>query len=283
MKKQRRGFSAAKFIGGGIAGAARAFTLPFGRYYGARVAAHAAAKLAPVIRIESPRGTVRYRCPTATVAKHAARMLAREPDTIEWIGRFVKPGDHLWDVGANIGAFSVYAALADGVSVTAFEPVAGNFDVLTQAIILNGLGAQIMPLAMGLSDATGLLTIYLIDMEAGSGLHALGKPENVRGAFEPAASIVVPVMRGDDAMARFGLATPDHIKIDVDGHEMRVLAGLGDGLAHARTVWIETTPDAQASGENDRIVELLARYGFERAELASGKKGENTLFVKGDV
>ena len=163
--------------------------------------------------------------------------------------------------------------------MTAFEPGAGNFDVLTQAVILKGLGARIAPLAMGLSDTTGLLTIYLIDVEAGAGLHALGKPENVRGEFEPAASITVPVIRGSDAIAQFGVHAPDHIKIDVDGHEMRVLGGLGDVLAKTRTVWIETTDDAQASGENTRIAQFLEAHGFARAQLPSGKKGENSLFV----
>ena len=279
MKKQRRGFSAAKMMGGGIAMLGRALTLPFGRYYGARTAAHAAMALAPIIRIATQRGIVRYRCPTATVAKQASKMIAREPDTIEWLDEYLKPGDHLWDVGANIGAFSIYAALHEGVSVTAFEPVAGNFDVLTQAIMLNGMGARVAPLAMGLSDVTGLLTIYLIDVEAGAGLHALGKPENIRGEFEPAGQVTVPVIRGADAVSHFRVTPPDHIKIDVDGHEMRVLEGLGDVLAKTRTVWIETTTDAEASGENARIAAFLEERGFARASLSSGRAGENTLFV----
>ena len=277
--KKGRGVSAARLIGDGIAGAARLLTLPLGRAYGARTAAQASMSLAPIVRVQTSRGTVLYRCPSATAARQATRMTAREPDTIDWLNEHVKAGEHMWDVGANIGVFSIYAALCKGVSVTAFEPVASNFAILTDAVILNGMGGAIVSLAMGLSDTTGLLTIYLIDMEAGAGLHALGAPENVRGAFEPAAVVTVPVIRGADAMALFGVRQPDHIKIDVDGHEMGVLAGLGDVLRKTRTVWIETTEEAEAAGGNAQVSKLLEGAGFARAELASGRRGENTLFV----
>jgi len=279
VSNKRLGFSAAKLIGGGLAAGARLMTRTLGGYYGARTAAHASGSLAPVITIRTPRGLVRYRCPSATVAKHAWKLLDREPDTIGWIDEHVKPGDHLWDVGANIGAFSVYACLREGVSATAFEPVAGNFDVLTQAVILNGLGERVTPLAMGLSDETRLLTIYLIDTEAGAGLHALDAPVNVRGSFEAKAAVTVPVMRGDDAIVQFGVKAPTHIKIDVDGHEMRVLKGMTSVLASARTVWIEMTDDAQTSGENARLGDYLGGLGFEERRLASGLTGENRLFV----
>jgi FkbM family methyltransferase len=279
VAKKRSGFSAAKLIGGGLAAGARLMTRPLGGYYGARTAAHASSSLAPVIAIRTKHGVVRYRCPSATVAKHAWKLLEREPDTIAWIDEYVKSGDHLWDVGANIGAFSVYACLRDGVSATAFEPVAGNFDVLTQAVILNGLGARVTPLAMGLSDETGLLTLYLIDTEAGAGLHALDAPVNVRGSFEAQAAVTVPVMRGDDTIALFGAKQPVHVKIDVDGHEMRVLKGMTSALANARTVWIEMTGDAQASGENARIGDYLGALGFQEQKLTSGLTGENRLFV----
>jgi FkbM family methyltransferase len=276
--EQTLGFSATKTLGAGIAGLARALTLPFGAY-GTRVAAHASGRLAPVARIATPRGTVRYAYTGSNVAKHASRMMSREPDTIAWIEECIQPGDHLWDIGANIGIYSIYACLCDGVTATAFEPVSGNFGVLVNAITLNDLGARITPLAMGVSDKTGLLTIYLIDIAPGSGLHALDKPANVQGAFEPKAAVTVPVIRGDDAIAKFGVRQPTHIKIDVDGHEIRVLEGLLPVLPRVKSLWIEMMDEAEASGENARIEAMLTGAGFARAQLTAPVKGENRLYI----
>jgi FkbM family methyltransferase len=272
------GISLTKAFGKGVAGIARALTLPFGAF-GTRAAAHASSALAPVVRIPTPRGTVRYAYTSSSVAKHAGSMMSREPDTIAWLDEQVQPGDHLWDIGANIGIYSIYAALRDGVTVTAFEPVSGNFAVLVDAITLNGLGARIVPLAMGVSDKTGLLTIYLIDTVPGTGLHALDKPANVQGAFEPKAAVTVAVIRGDDAIQKFGVTQPAHIKIDVDGHEIRVLEGLLPVLPGVKTLWIEMMDEAEASGDNAKIEAMLTGAGFVRGALTANVRGENRLYI----
>ncbi len=277
MGNKKRGLSAAKLIGSTLAAGARLLTFLFGPYYGARIAAHAASRLAPVIRVRTPRGVVRYPCASANAVKHAWRMIDREPDTIDWIEEYLKPGDHLWDVGANIGVYSVYACLREGVTATAFEPVAGNFHILMQAVVLNGLAKRITPLAMGLSDRTGLATIYLLETEPGTGLHALDHPENVRGSFVPEAALTVPVIRGEDAVRQFGITAPVHVKIDVDGHEMRVLEGLRGLLPGVSTVWIEMAAEAQSG--NAQIERFFQALGFTQATLCSGRKGENRLFV----
>ncbi len=262
-----------------MANAARLLTLPFG-VYGARIAAHAASKLASIITIRTPRGLVRYSGISSNVVRHASQMLTREADTIAWLEEYVRPGDHLSDVGANIGIYSIYACLCHGVTATAFEPVAGNFQVLTQAVIQNIFGERITPLALGLSDRTGLATMYLLETAPGTGLHALDRPQNVRGRFMSEASITVPVMRGEDVIKQLGTRTPTHVKIDVDGHEVQVLEGLRGVLPQVRTVWIEMTADADASGDKARIEPLLLGMGFERGALLSVPKGENQLYLR---
>ncbi len=222
---------------------------------------------------------MRYRCPTTASVKQVAHLTKREPETIAWLEEYVRPGDHLWDVGANIGLFSIYAAMLDGVTVTAFEPVAANYATLIDALILNGLCDRVAAFPIALSDRTGLVKMFLIDLEAGSGLHALGQPVNVRGGFEAKAAPLVPVIRGKEVVARFAVPSPTHIKIDVDGHEMRVLQGLAILLPGIRTIWIETTPEADRSGENARIESFLNSFGFSRGHLRANVSGENTLFI----
>lgn len=280
MSKKKHGFSVAKTIGTAIARTARTITRLFGEYYGARIAAHAASKLAPIITIKSPRGPVRFQCVSANVAKHAWNMVTRERDTIDWISEYVGPNDHVWDVGANIGIYSLYAALQRDVSVTAFEPVAGNFAVLSDAIMRNGVSDRVTPFAMALSDTTGATPIYLIDPEPGAGLHALNAPVNAKGKFVPQGKIMVAAVRGDDVVKRFSVRPPTHIKIDVDGHELRVLEGMHETLPNARSVWIEMMEETSATiGANDNICAWLSDHGFDEASLKSGAKGGNRLFV----
>ncbi len=277
---KKQGLSLVKIAGDGIGAAAKLFTLPFGGYNGQRIAAQASMRLSPVLTVQTPRGVLHYPVPSPSAVKHASGLVTREPDTIAWLEEFVGERDHLWDIGANIGVYSLYAALHGGVSVTAFEPMPGNHGVMTNALIASGLSDRVTALPMGLSDHTGLVKIFLIDTQPGTGLHALDAPVNVRGSFEAKASVTVPVIRGDEVTARFGATPPTHIKIDVDGHEMKVLEGLAGVLSNVKSVWIETTPDADASGDNARIEGFLSGHGLRRGTLARPVKGENTLFVK---
>ena len=61
---------------------------------------------------------------------------------------------------------------------------------------------------------------------------------------------------------------------------LKVLEGLTNVLDGVRSIWIETTPDADASGENNRIHQFLTRYGFRRDALEAPVRGENSLYVK---
>jgi FkbM family methyltransferase len=264
--------SLAKLIGSGLAHATRGATRVLGRRTGARAAAHASALLAPIVETVTPRGTLRFRCASATAARQAVDFPRHEPDTRRWIAEYVRPGDHLWDVGANVGLYSLYAALVDDVTVTSFEPVASTFAQLTENIALTGVAERVAPLCVALSNSNGLSPLYLANTEPGTAMHALGAPENVHGPFEPARKQFVPSFRADDLLTQLRLPIPRHVKIDVDGHELPVLEGLGDLLARISTIWIEV------EGEHDSIQAFLVQRGFE---IRPSYGGRNRLFING--
>ena len=262
--------SVAKLLGAGLAHGVRGMTRLLGRRAGARAAAHAASTLAPIIEVQTARGILRFRCGSPRAAALAAGFLQHEPDTRRWIDEHLKPGDVLWDIGANIGAYTLYACLRPEVRVFAFEPLASTFALLAENIALNGITDRAMPICVALSNANGLSPFYLASIEPGTAMHALGAPENVRGHFDPAGMQIAMSMRGDDLARQVNLTRPDHVKIDVDGHEPRVLEGMGDLLAQVRTVWIEM------EGQGDEIETLLSERGFESG-ISYG--GRNRLFV----
>jgi FkbM family methyltransferase len=276
---KRRGLSFSKLLGSGVGLAGRGITVLLGRRIGTRAAAQAATKLMPVVSVQTPRGPLKFWCASPTSAKRAVAFMRHEPDTRSWIDAYVRPGDHLWDVGANVGAYTLYACLTPNVTVTAFEPVAGTFAILARDIEVNGLGARVVPLCLALSSANGIVPIYLSSLEPGAAMHALQEPENVRGKFAAAGVQHIMAMRGDGLCKELRLRAPEHVKIDVDGHELRVIEGLGDLLPLIRTVWIEMVDAADQSGENARIRELLETHGFSEEPFAPAQKGRNRLFV----
>ncbi|MBV9570743.1 MAG: FkbM family methyltransferase [Alphaproteobacteria bacterium] len=263
-------------LGGWFAGLVRALAAPLGKTASARTAAHTANRLAPIVPVHTPRGVLRFRCPSFTAARRATRFLVSEPETRAWLEEYAKPGDHMWDVGANVGLHALYACLLPGVTVTAFEPVPNTFAVLADNVAINGFGERASCLCLGLSDANAMVPIYLTDADAGTTMHALGAPVNVAGAFEAAGVVNVLTARGDELVARFGVTAPRHLKIDVDGHELRVLKGLRSLLPGVRSVWIEMLEGAHNADENSRIESLLTEAGFEKRHRA----GMNQLFVK---
>ena len=81
-------------------------------------------------------------------------MFTKEPETLEWIDGFDKKDKiTFWDVGANIGLYSVYAATKfDNIDVTAFEPSTSNLRILSRNISENNLNNKIKINQLPLTD-----------------------------------------------------------------------------------------------------------------------------------
>lgn len=136
----------------------------------------------------------------------------KEPETIAWIRSFTD-GDCLYDVGANIGMYSLYAAyLHPKGQVVAFEPQLSNYGSLITNIALNGYGVDAF--LAGISDHTGFDHFSEERHEAGSSGGQLGD-----------AGYMVHIHSLDDFAFSYG-AYPDHIKIDIDGQEAKVIDGM---------------------------------------------------------
>lgn len=263
--------SFARILGSGVAHGARGLTRLFGRRTGARAAAHASALLAPIVEANTPRGRLRFRCASAMAARHAADFIRHEPETRHWIDEHIQAGEHLWDVGANVGLYTLYAALRDDVTVTAFEPVAATFAQLTENIALSGASERVVPLCVALSSRSGVAPLYLASTEPGAAMHSLGAPENVKGRFDPVRKQQVPAFRGDDLLKQLRICAPQHVKIDVDGHELSVLEGFGSLLDQIRTICIEIEDGGGG------IERSLAVHGFEAGPFYGGR---NRVFIK---
>lgn len=188
----------------------------------------------------------------------------KEPDTVDWIESFMKAGDVFYDVGANVGAYSLVGAkyFEGAVKVYAFEPAFLNFAQLCRNIFLNRCQEIVTPLSVALSDRTQIGAFNYYDLIPGSSLHALGEAIDHKGnRFEPVLKQSVISYRLDDLIAQFKLPAPNHIKIDVDGIELSVLNGAAQTLANEalRSIVVELE-----EGENEaRITEFVLSKGLQ--------------------
>lgn len=207
---------------------------------------------------------------------------SEEPMMMEWVGRF-SPTDCFYDVGANVGSYSLYAAKR-GVRTFAFEPEFMNLQLLYENIFLNGVQHLCTPIPMGLGESTNLDILYLKDgLSKGDALHGIGrKSHNLRNPSASTWSLQVLTARLDDLIEIFRLPQPTKLKIDVDGNELQVLHGAMKTLEHVEDVHLEVDTDREESHE---AVALLERKGFrlvgqEKNTLAWSPNQGNCLFSR---
>src|SRR5688572_16912126 len=105
--------------------------------------------------------------------KYRARACDREPWTVAWLDSHVQPGDVVFDIGANVGPFSLIAAVRVGANgrVYAFEPAYASFARLCDNIVLNEFDDRIVPIPMPLAAATGLVSFTYRSVHAGQSRH----------------------------------------------------------------------------------------------------------------
>ena len=183
---------------------------------------------------------------------------------MRWLEQHVVPGDVLWDVGANIGGYSLIAA-ALGAKVVAVEPAASNASALAENAALNSLTQSVIPLQIALGAVTGLVDLEDDDLRVGAthrvaasnGGHVLG-------------------FALDDLLDRFELPPPTLLKLDVDGSELAVLEGAGATLRRAelRSVLVEIAVE-----HGDAVDARLAEAGL----LLSGRHDERDGLALGEI
>lgn len=192
------------------------------------------------------------------------RSCQKEPDTVQWIEDFMKAGDVFYDVGANVGAYSLVAAkcFKGAVKVFAFEPAFLNFTQLCRNVSLNNCQQSVFPLSVALSARTGIGDFNYHDLVTGGALHTLGPAIDHKGTeFTPAFIQKMLSYRLDDLIEQFSLAKPTHIKIDVDGIEKSILEGAPNTLSNPslRSVVVELE-----EGQSQReITDIFLSHGFE--------------------
>ena len=171
-------------------------------------------------------------------------LLEKEPETIAWIDSWSRQqeGAVFFDVGANIGIYSLYAAFVGKDSkIFAFEPVSNNYVALLNNVRLNSM-ANVHPFNLALASASRLTSLYLSDLRVGNSGAQIDAPIDEKGTTYVPKRIETVLSTSMDALVSdFGMPTPNFVKIDVDGREPEILLGMSNTLRSSalRSILIE--------------------------------------------
>jgi FkbM family methyltransferase len=221
------------------------------------------------IEIEFEGGSLKFVDTNRLSRKRVDSLFTKEPTTILWMDH-IKPGEVLFDVGGNVGMYSIYAGKISGARVFAFEPESQNYGELNRNIFLNELNGKVTAYNLAASNKFDISTLFLSHFCPGFshhdfgenrwagdlnlGKHVMKRDERLE---QGCTSIVI-----DDVIADGYFPQPQHIKVDVDGFEWKVVEGARRTLQspELRTVLIETDNKIP---ESVAIVDIMKSMGWK--------------------
>lgn len=260
----------------------------------------------PVLELDVSGQIVRFVLTSRHSHSRARTLLEKEPLTIPWVNT-VKPDEVFVDIGANVGTYAIYAGVI-GARVYAFEPEALNYAELNKNIFVNDLHGRVTAYCMAISDQADVSVLHLSAFTYAGSHHDFGEnwwkgDRTIGGRLykrdsRPQQGCVSYSL--DELVARNVLPQPNHIKIDVDGFENKVIRGAAKTLQNPdlKTVLLEV--DFRIP-ESLQIVDHMRSQGWKVSNhqlrinqheympegkieslMERGKGGANFIFFKDD-
>ena len=204
----------------------------------------------------------------------------KEPETLAWIDK-MEDGSVLWDVGANIGLYTIYFLVQkkNGIAV-AFEPhpsnVAGLIDNLNGNDLLNN---RITIVTNPLYSDSSICAFNMSSNVVGDSHHTASKIASSSCFQALAMTLETPLS--------YGLPCPDYIKIDVDGNEMDIIKSADSILSNPKLKGVLIEIEFAKSDEACSIIGKLNHFCFRerdrfdvttRLGKDSSKKIHNVIF-----
>jgi FkbM family methyltransferase len=219
-----------------------------------------------------------YATPTLFTKWRVDSLFTKEPDTIEWISGF-QPGEVFVDIGANVGMYTIWAAKTRGVRTFSFEPESQNYALLCRNIVMNELSDSVVAYCLALSDAAGYSLLHLSQFQLGGSCHSFGEKigHNLEHRDTKLSQGCIATTL-DSLVAEGVVPAPNHIKIDVDGLEHKVLSGSRSVLANPglRSVLVEINTNLE---QHRRIIADMKAlgFGFSEQQVALGLRTEGAF------
>ena len=219
------------------------------------------------VMVDTPHGKIRFLNHSRLSYTRARTIMSKEPDSMKWIDA-MKQGSVFWDIGANVGVLTLYAAMRGDIEVWAFEPAAVNYYNLVANCELNRLEERVRCWQLGFGGRSAIANLHVSQlMSARSFTFKQSKnPKKGYPSVQTAQLYTVDAFR-----ALHGTASPNYIKIDVPGLTEEIFSGAKQTLACPALREIQVEASERTDGR--RIAELLAPLGFRMVQRGMRDEG----------
>ena len=209
---------------------------------------------------------VKFFTPSSTSLFRVRGLFSKEPETIKWIDNFKKNEEIIfWDIGANIGLYSIYAALKhEKIKIIAFEPSTKNLNLLSRNIDINHLSEKIIIGQLALTSKPNQIALMSEkSVVEASASNSFGVSYGFDGkAFIKASKYNLMGDSIDNLLNKNFLKIPDYIKIDVDGIEHLILEGAQLNLANKKIKSIIIEVQEDLTEQTEKIINILKKSNF---------------------
>ena len=201
---------------------------------------------------------------------------SKEPETLKWIENFEENGV-LWDIGANIGLYTCYAAKLKNTSVYAFEPSVFNIELLTKNVFINKLSKKVTIVPLPLVDKIKESEFNLTSKDIGGSNSTFSKDYTYDGSkLKKEFHYKMLGINMNDCVNVLKIKQPDYIKIDVDGIEHLILEGGNQVLRQTRSVLVEV--DEKFTLQVEKTKKYLTESGLKLTEKKHSDLIEKSKF-----
>lgn len=222
-----------------------------------------------IIKIPGTEVNLKFYSPNRLNIFRIKTFFSKEPETIDWINNF-EENSTFFDIGANIGLYSCYAAKKKNCNVIAFEPSVFNLELLAKNIYLNLLSSKITVIPTPISNITQISEFNMSTTEAGGALSTFGETYTHDGTkINNNFNYKMPGTTLDKIVSFYKLNKPKYIKIDVDGIEHLILEGAGEILKETKSVLVEVNDKFILQA--DKVQKIMKDNGFEMTEKKQSK------------
>mgnify|MGYP001290141358 CR=1 FL=1 len=194
---------------------------------------------------------------------------SKEPDTLEWIDNFKGDKIIFWDIGANIGLYSIYAAIKHKeIKIISFEPSVNNLRILSRNIYKNNLTNSIKIFQLPLSENKNIFSnMNENEFIEGWSMSNFGDLKNSEGKnFSPKHSYKIFGTNINYLLDNKIIPFPNYIKIDVDGIEHKILNGASNHLSDFNLKSILVELNENYSEQYHSVINLMSKNNFNRVK-----------------
>lgn len=249
-------------------------------YFGKRFRAESAESLVVIDEVDTKYGKLKYYCMGWIPLWRSQTLYVKEPEMIEWIDK-MEDDAIVWDIGANVGLYSVYAGIK-GLKVFAFEPSALNTFLISKNIEINNLKDNVFLFPIAVSDKNEFGYLNMTSTSLGGALNEFNETD-IKSVGDGAYKADVVFKQGmfayssDELIEKYDFEVPNYIKIDVDSIEDRIVYGADKTLFNQKVKGVFLELD-ETEERTQKLIDFLAKRGLKLKEKRQADLFKNSKF-----